>query len=325
MLKLITVMRWLPAVSMLAGAGMVSGQVTSTGSGQDYPSKPIRILTSGIGGGSDFTARQLAPAISGPLGQQVVVDNRTAIQANEIASKAPSDGYTLLVNGTSTWTLPLLTKSRYEMSDFSPVSLLIREVTVMVVHPSVPANSAKELIALAKAKPGALNYAATAVGGAGHLAWEAFKSMAGVNIVRVSYKASAAALTGLLSNEVQVAIDGVQLVPHIKSGKLKALGVTSAEPSALFPGLPTVSVTGLAGYETVSAIGLWVPAKTPAAVITKLNREVARVLSAADIRERFFQSGMETAAGSPEQFTVMIKSEIGKLTKVIKDGDIKVE
>ena len=297
---------------------------TPLASAQDYPNKPIRILTSGIGGGSDFTARQIAPGIAGPLGQPVIVDNRTAVLANELTSKSPPDGYTVLVNGVSTWIAPLLQKTRYEMSDFSPVSLTMREAIVLVVHPSVNANSVKELIALAKAKPGALNYASTAVGGAAHLAWELFKSMANVNIVRVAYKASAPALTGLLTDEVQMTIDGAQLVPHIKSGKLRALAVTSAEPSALFPGLPTVAASGLPGYEAISVVGVWVPAKTPVTIVTRLNQEIVRVLNAPDVKERFLLSGAETVGSSPQQFDFVIKSEIAKMGKVIKDADIKL-
>jgi tripartite-type tricarboxylate transporter receptor subunit TctC len=302
---------------MAPGAGVVSGQ--------DYPNKPIRIVTGLAGGGGDSVARIIAQGISGPLGQSVIVDNRTTIQASEAASKAPPDGYTLLVIGSSVWIFPLLQKAPYEVSDFSPISLISREINVVSVHPSVPVKSIKELIALAKARPGALNYGAGVIGGPQHLAAELFKSMAGVDIVRISYKGNAQSITGLISGEVQLMITDVGLLaPHVKMGRLRALAVTSLEPSALAPGLPTVAASGLPGYEAVGMTVMMAPANTPSAIINRLNQEIVRFLNRSDVKERFLNDGEEVVANSPEQFAAIIKSDMARISKVIKDAGIKV-
>ena len=294
---------------------------------QDYPNKPIRIVTSAAGGGTDFVARQIAEGISGPLGQPVVIDNR-AIGAivGEVVSKAPADGYTLMVSGGGLWLAHLFRAVPYDaVRDFSPISLLVREVSVLAVHPSLPVRSVKELIALAKARPGELNYSANAAGTTAHLATELFKSLAGVNVVHVPYKGSAPAVTALLSGEVQVTIfDAGLVMPHANAGRLRALAVTSATPSALTPGLPTVASSGVPGYEAVGMTGTWAPAKTPAAIISRLNQEVNRAVNRGDVKERFFKAGVEVVASTPEQFETAIKSDIAKTDKLIKDGGIKV-
>ena len=303
---------------MVPGAGMVSSQ--------DYPNKPIRIVTAAAGGGSDFTARLIAQGISGPLGQPVIVDNRTAIQASEAGSKAPPDGYTLLVAGGVLWTTPLLQKTPYDVSDFSPLSLLVREVSVVAVHPSVPAKSIKEFIALAKTRPGELNYGSGATGGLTHLAVELFNSMAGIKTVRVAYKGIAPTITAVVSGEVQMTInDAGAIAPHVKSGKLRTLAVTSAEPSALAPGLPTVAASGLPGYEATGMTGIFAPTKTPGAIVSRLNQEIVRFLNRAEVKERFLSAGAEVVASSPEQFSATIKFDIAKWGKVIKDAGIKTE
>jgi len=296
-------------------------------SGQEYPSKSIRIVTAAAGGGSDFTSRVVAQGISGPLGQPVIVDNRTAILAAEAVLKAPPDGYTLLVTGTSFWVGPLLQKAPYDaVRDFAAVVQIAREINLVAVHPSVPAKSVKELIALAKARPGELNYALTVVGSSNHLSAELFKSMAGVNIVGIAYKGSAAGITALISGEVQLSINDAGLVsPHVKSGRLRALAVTSAEPSALVPTLPTVAASGLPGYEAVSMTGLWAPAKTPGTILNRLNQEIVRFLRTAEAKEKFLNNGAETVGSSPEQFASTIISDIAKWGKVIKDAGIKVQ
>src|SRR5688572_2434956 len=205
---------------MALGAGVVSGQ--------DYPAKPIRIVTSAVGGGSDFIAREISQGLSGLLGQQVVVDNRSSgFLAVDVVHKAPPDGYTLLVAGGSLWITPLLRKVDYDVKDFSPISLLVREVNVLAVHPSVPVKSVKELIALAKARPGALNYSTGAIGGTPHLASELFKSMAGISMAHIAYKGSAPAVTALVSGEVQlIVMDAGLVMTHVTSGRLRALAVT---------------------------------------------------------------------------------------------------
>jgi len=293
--------------------------------GQNFPTKPIRIITSAVGGGNDFAARIIAQGIAAPLGQPVIVDNRASIQAVESMSRAQPDGYSMLVAGGSIWILPLLQKTPYEVSDLAPVSLMVREVTILVVHPSVPVNSVKELIAFAKAKPGTLNYSSTVVAGSSHLAAELFKSMAGVNIVHVPYKGSSAALAGLLAGEVQMAIDGVQLLPLIKSGKLRALGVSTAQPSPLAPGMQTVAASGLPGFEWVGIAAMWTRAKTPPAIVNRLNQEIVRVLNQPDIKEKFFNAGAEVVASTPEQFMAVVNADVVRMRKVINEAGIKVD
>ena len=295
---------------------------------QDYPNKPIRIVTAAAGGGSDFDARLVAQGISGPLGQPVIIDNRaSAVLAAEFVAKAPSDGYNLLVAGSVLWTTPLLRQTPYDaIRDFTPISLIEWTVYLVAVHPSLPAKSVKELIALAKARPGELNYSSTVTGAGNHLAAELFKSMAGVNISRVPYKASAAAVAALAAGEVQVTImDAPSAAPFVKSGRLRSLAVTSAAPSALAPGLPTVSASGLPGYEFVGLTGMLAPAKTPPAIINRLNQEVVRVLNLPDVKEKLLNIGSEVIGGTPEQFAAALKSDVATLSKVIKDAGIKAE
>jgi tripartite-type tricarboxylate transporter receptor subunit TctC len=304
---------------MVLSAGGVSGQ-------QNFPNKPIRIITSLPGGAGDFTARLIAQGISGTLGQPVIVDNRSSNITGETAMKALPDGHTLLLDGNSLWFTSLMQKTPYDvLRDFSPITLVLSSPTILVVHPSAAANSVKELIALAKAKPGALNYGSAGYASAPHFAMELFKSMTGVNIVRVAYKGPAFVITALLGGEVQLTfIDAASATPHMKSGKLRALGVTSAEPSALAPGLPTVAASGLPGYSAIGLSVIFVPAKTPGAIVNRLNQEIVRFLTRPDVKERFLGNGEEIIASSPEQAAAAVKSDMSKMGKVIKDAGIKV-
>ena len=294
--------------------------------GQDYPVKPVHIMTGSIGGGNDSVSRLIAPALSASLGQPVVVDNRPPLIATETAAKFAPDGYNLLVHGGAVWILPLLQKVTYDVQrDFAPLTQISRDAFILAVHPSVPVKSVKELIALAKAKPGQLNYSATSPGGSVSLSGALLKSMAGINIVAVPYTGNGPALTGLLSGETQLMVLEVGLImPHVKSGKLKALGVTSAEPSALAPGLPSVAATGLPGYEAVRMTVMFAPAKTPAAIISRLNQEVVRFLNRPEVKERFLNAGSEVVASTPEQFAATMKADLARWEKVIKDLGLKV-
>jgi tripartite-type tricarboxylate transporter receptor subunit TctC len=214
----------------------------------------------------------------------------------------------------------------YDVSNFAPVSLISREVSVVSVHPSLPVKSIKELISLAKAKPGQLNYASGTTGAPNHLSAELFKSMAGVDIVRVTYKGGGPAMTALVGGEVQVSFYDVgPTMPHVKTGKLRALAVTSAEPSALAPGLPTVAASGVPGYESVGMSIILAPAKTPAAIINRLNLEVVRFLSSSSIKERFLAAGSEVVGSSAEQLAGIIKTDMARASKVIKEAGIKVD
>ena len=312
---------WMTTVAaMVFGAGVASGQ--------DFPNKSIRVVTAAVGGGADFVARLVAQEIAGGLGQQVIVDNRTGgtVQA-EIVAKAPPDGYTLLAATGAFWTFPLMQKVPYDpVRDFSPVSLTVSAPSVLVIHPSVGANSVKELIALAKAKPGSLNYASGPSGSSNHLASELFKSLAGLNIVRIAYKGSGPGTVAVIGGEAQMIITSPNTVaPHVKAGKLRALAVTSAQPSVLVPDLPTMAAAGVPGYESVSRDAIFAPAKTPAAVINRLNQEIVRALNRADVKEKFLKAGTETVGSSPQQLAVWLKAEMARLGKLIKVAGIKTE
>jgi len=315
------------ARTLAAGMGMLCAGAAF---GQIYPVKPIRIVTAEAGGGNDFASRVLAQGLTRSLGKPVIVENRGGAGgaiAAEAAAKAAPDGYTLLLYAGNVWTIPLLrSNAQYEMRDFAPITWVARSPNTVVVHPSLPVQSVKELIALAKARPGQLNYGSGGSGSSTHLSVELFKSLAGVNIVRVPYKGNAPALNDLIAGQVQVMfVTAATVTPHLTSGRLKALAVTSAEPSVLAPGLPTVAASGLPGYESISIYGLFAPSRTPAAIIRLLNQESAQFLKTTEVKERFFKVGVETVGSSPEEFAAVIKSDMTKMAKVIKDAGIREE
>lgn len=294
---------------------------------QEYPLKPLRIVTAEPGGGNDFAARLIAQGLSGELGQRVLVDNR-GISAAEIAARAPADGYTLLLYGNPLWLLPLLrgTATYDAVRDFSAITVAATSPLVVVVHPSLPAKSIGDLIRLARARPGSLNYGSGGAGSTPHLAVELFKSMAAVDIVRVPYKGNAQSLNDLIAGQVQLMFTTSGPVwPHVKTGRLRALAVTGAAPSPLAPGLPAVAAAGLPGYEAVSIYGVFVPAGTPAALIARLNREIVRLLARPEVREKFLGSGVETVGSSTEQLAATVKAEIAKWGRVIRDAGIRDE
>jgi tripartite-type tricarboxylate transporter receptor subunit TctC len=301
---------------------------TSAG-GQDYPAKPIRIVTAEAGGGSDFVSRIIGQGLSTNWGKPVVVDNRGGgVVAGEIVSRAPADGYTLLYYGSTLWLLPLIRKDvPYNTGkDFSPVIQAVSTPAVLVVHPAVPVKSVQELIALAKATPGKLNYASAALGTATHMSAELFKYMAGVNIVRVPYKGTGTALNDLLGGQVQMMFAVAASVGlHVKSGKLRGLAVTTARPSPAFPDLPTIAASGVPGYEAVQFSGLFAPARTPRPVIERLNREIGNVLLKPEAKERLANTGVDVVASSPEEFAARINKEVATLGKVIRSAGIREE
>ena len=296
--------------------------------GQAYPNKPLRIVIAGVGAGTDFLARLVGQGISVPLGQNVIVESRSgAIMATEVVARAAPDGYTMLLIAGNLWTTPLVQKTTYDpVKDFSPITTLTRTPNMLVVHPSVPAKSVKELIDLAKAKPGTLNYSIGVMGGATHLAGELFKSMAGVNIVMVPYKSSAPAVNAVLGGEVQLMFPNAPTVaPHVKSGKLRALGVGSAEPTALAPGVPTMAASGLPGYESTVLQCLFAPAKTPAAIIKRLNQEIVRFLNTPETKARLLSAETEAVGSSPEQLAAIIKADMPRSAKLYKDIGMRAE
>lgn len=302
--------------------------VMSPACAQSYPNKPVRMVTAGVGGGNDVVTRIVAQGLATNLGQQIIVDNRaSSIVPAEIVSRAPADGYTLLSYGNSIWVGQLV---RGEMThdpirDFSPVAATGKAPNILVVHPAVAAKSVQELIALSKAKPGALNYSSGATGASSHLAAELFKSMAGVNIVRIPYKSGATEMTDLVGGQVQLTFGTASVMPHVKSGRLRALAVTSLTPSVLYPGVPTMTASGLAGYESGSAYGVFGPAKMPPAIIARLNQEIIRILSVPEMQERFLNAGIEVVTGTPAQFVAEVKSDMARWGKVIKDAGIRAD
>ena len=310
--------------------GMFSAGVAVTcaglAHGQNFPYKPIRVVTGQPGGGSDLVTRLIANGITDAIGQPMIVENRPGGNIpREIVQHAAPDGYTLLVTANGLWLQPYLEAHvRYDpVRDFAPVSLLTNSPNILVVHPSFAANSVKELIALAKAKPGVLNCSTAATGSSSHLAFELFKSMAGVNIVRIPYKGNAPAVAELVGGQVQLSFATPAAVSsHLKSGKLKALAVTSLERYPPLPNLPTVTSSGLPDYESGTINGIFAPAKTPTAVINQLNREIVRVLNTAEVKNKLLDTGILVVGSTPQQLGAKVKSEMTRLGKVLKDAGI---
>jgi tripartite-type tricarboxylate transporter receptor subunit TctC len=295
---------------------------------QDFPNRPVRIVTSEAGGGNDIQARMIARGLSGALGQQVIVENRpSGVIPGEIVSRASPNGYTLLLYNNTLWTGPLMQKTPYDpVRDFAPVTTATIAPNVLVVNPASPANSVAELIALAKSKPGGLNYASSGTGATNHLAAELFKTMAGVDIVRIGYKGAGPGLNDLIANQIQVMFPTAgAAAPHVKAGRVKALAVTSADRSSIAPQLPTIAESGLPGYESLAIYGIFVPAGTPRALVTRLNGEIVRVLGSADVKEKFFSMGMEAVGGTPEQLAVRVKADRVRMGRVIRDAGIKAQ
>ena len=308
-------------ISAVLAAGTIF--VTGTCCGQVYPVKPVRLITSDIGGAGDFVSRNVAPGLATALGRQIVIENRPATAADIVAKAAP-DGYTLLLYGPTIWITPLVRKSAWEpLKDFAPISLTVRAPNLLVVTPSLPVRSVKEMIALAKARPGDLNYASSESGSSTHLAAELFKYMTGVNLVRINYKGPPLAITDIISGRVQLMFLAASSVKaHIHSGKLRALAVTTEKPSLLFPGMPTVASV-VPGYESAAQFGFFAPARTPESIVNRLGQEVVRFLNTPEAKARFFNGGMEVIANSPAQFGNMLKTETEKWTKVIKAAGIR--
>jgi len=292
---------------------------------QNYPEKSIRLLVPPPGGSTEFTSRLLADAVAPTLGQRFVIESRPGQIGAEIAAQAPADGYTALHFTNLIWLMPLFRKVAWDPArDFAPVAMTIVTPNVVVVHPSLPAKSIKELIVLAKSRPGELNYGSGSTGSANHVAAELFKSMAGVNLVRVNYKGAGSAIIDLVAGQLQVVFATAGSVTHhIKSGRLRALAITSAEPSPLVPGVPTVAAAGLPGYESASMSALFVPAKTSAAIIQRLNQEVVQGLNKPEVKERLFAAGVQVVASTPDEASAKIKSETARMGKVIREAGLR--
>jgi tripartite-type tricarboxylate transporter receptor subunit TctC len=309
----------------LAGAGAIAAAA-------DYPSRPIRLVVPYPAGGPvDITARALGPRLTEALGQPIVIDNRGgagSIVGSDLVAKSAPDGYTLLLCTTANAiNASLIPKLPYDMQkDFAPITMVAIITSVLVVHPSVPANSVKELIALAKAKPGQLSYASTGNGTPTHLAAELFKRMAGLDIVHIPYKGASLAVVDLLSGQVQLSlISAPGVVPHIKAGKLRALAVTNAKRSTLLPELPTMDEAGLRGYESEGWHGLFAPARTSQVIVDRLYREVAATLRTSETAAYLLNGGAEPIGMPPDRFKVKLRDEIEKWAKVVKATGMKVD
>jgi tripartite-type tricarboxylate transporter receptor subunit TctC len=299
-----------------AGLGVGIG----TAAAQEYPVRAIRIVTSPAGGGNDFPARLIARAISGPLGQQVIVDNRPTILIADLVAKAPPDGYTLLVTGSAHWIGPLLDKVNYDpVKDFTAITLVDRAPNILIVHPSLPVKSVRDLIALAKSRPGEINVAVGGPGSSNFMGAVLFNHMAGVNIVRIPYKGSGPATSAVISGETHTMFGSAGgTAPHIQSGRLRAIAVGSAQPSPLAPGVPTIAATGVPGYLSETLHALLAPAKTPPAIASRLHQEVTRYLRSAEAREMFLRAGIDPLPTSPEELVATMNAEMARMGKVLR-------
>lgn len=294
---------------------------------QQYPTRPVRIVTATPGGGNDFLARIVAPGLSTVLGQQVIVDNRVSRFVGGLGARATPDGYTLVIGGSTMQYLPLSEKMDYDMlADFAPISMLERSPNVLVVHPAVPVSNVQQLIALAKAKPGSLNAGTGGPGGSLFLALEQFKLMTGTQITAVPYKSTGPALLGLLTGEVQLvfATPGGAM-SHVKEGRLKLLGVTSPKPFSLMPGVPTVASQGLRDFELETIGFIVAPLKTPPPLIKLLNQHVVTMMAQADVKARLAGGGSEAITSTPEGLGAKLKEEDARMRKLFKHLGMLVE
>jgi tripartite-type tricarboxylate transporter receptor subunit TctC len=300
---------------------------------QSYPNKPIRLVCPFPPGGAvDIASRAVAQALTRQLGQPVTVDNRPGAGGNigaEIAAKSPADGYTLLMATSNILAINPVLYSKIpfdSFKDFAPVSIVVVVSNVLVLHPSVPANSVQELIALAKEQPGKLTYASSGNGTSMHLAGELFKSMAGVDMVHIPYKGAAASTVDLLAGRVNMVFDSLPAaLPNIKAGKLRALAVTGAKRSQFLPELPTIAEAALPGYETGIWFGIVAPAGTPPEVISRLNAELVKAAASTEFRERLTGHGFEVVSSTPEQMADSVRSEMAKWGKVVKALGMRVD
>ena len=303
--------------------------MASAAPAQTYPIRPIRwVVTYPPGGPTDVVARAIGAKLTEAWGQQIVIDNRAGaggVIGTDIAAKAVPDGYTLLFGTSAGLTInpALNSKLPYDaVKDFAPVSLLVLNPQILVVHPAVPVNSVKELVALAKARPGQLNYASVGLGSPNHMGMELLKALTGIDIVHVPYKGTGPAITDLLGGQVQVMFNSMpSVIPLVASGKLKG----SVQRSPAVPDIPTVAEAGVPGFENVTWYGMFAPAKTPHDIIVKLNKQVVQILASPEMAQRLASQGAEPRSSTPEELTKFMRVESERWKKVIKTAGIKVE
>ncbi len=312
------------AACVLAASSLLC---TTASFAQPYPNKVVHVQVSDAGSNVDLVARVVAQGLSTNLGRQFVVDNRPGVVAIENVIKAPPDGYNILFYTTAVWTMPLMQDVSFDtMRDLAPVTLATNAPLFLFIHPSVPAKNMRELIALAKASPGTLNYGMAGTGTSGHLATELLRLMTGIDIVKVPYKGSSAATIALLANQVQMQFTSVTTgMAHVATGKLRLIAVASGQRSTLAPDVPTIAESGVPGYEVTSITAMWVPVATPKNLITKLNQETVKILKQPDVQEKFVSYATESIGSTPEQAATYVTADIIKWRKVVKDAHIRVE
>jgi tripartite-type tricarboxylate transporter receptor subunit TctC len=309
---------------------ILSALVSSAVSAQQYPAKPVRIIVPfGAGGPADIYARYLAQRLSEPMGQSFVIDNRPgagSIIGTDVVAKSPPDGYTLLLmSNTHTVNESLVPKKPFAlMKDFAPIAPINYSDLVMVVHPSVPARSIREFIALAKAKPSGMNYASSGTGTPYHMAGELFKAMAGVQIVHIPHKGSGEARTSVMSGQVEMMLDAITtMAPMVKGNRVRALGTTGLKRSSVLPDIPTVSEAGVKDYEATIWLGLMAPAGTPKPVIDRLNAEIEKVVTRPDVKKAWNEQGAEPMAMNAAEFEKYLNADIAKWAKIVKISGAK--
>ena len=322
---------WLYA-ALLIGATAARAQTPPAGATPAYPVKPVRLVVPFPAGGPvDIAMRIIGPKVSEALGQNLVIDNRggaSSIIGSDIVAKSPPDGYTLLACTTTNTMIPsLIPKIPYDMArDFESVGQLAIVTSILTAHPTLPVKSVKELIALAKARPGQLTYGSAGNGSPSHLAGELLKTMAGVQITHVPYRGGGPAAVEQVAGQVQIAfLSAPAVVPFIKNGRLRALGVTNARRSLVLPDLPTIAESGLPGYESDVWHGIFVPARTPAAIVQRLYRDFAGAMRDSDIGAKLIAAGVEPSLTSGEEFGKKVRDEIVRWAKVIKASGMKID
>jgi tripartite-type tricarboxylate transporter receptor subunit TctC len=303
-------LRILGAAALVVAAGLAAAQAP-------YPSKPIRIVTSAPGSNNDWGARLVGDAISANLGQRVLVDNRGGL-AVDVVAKSPPDGYTIIFYGPAAWTQQLFRETSIDpLRDLAPITMAMLSPIVLVVHPSLPAKSVKDLIWLARARPGDLNYASGTIGATPFLAGELFNYMAKVKIVRVAYKGTGPSMIGVMSGESHLMFPGAGSVwSHVEQGRLRALGVASLKPSPLTPGLEPIALT-VPGYEATSNIAFFAPAKTPQPIIDRLHQEIVKAVHRPELKDILFKGGVEPAGMSPKELRDYVAMDIERITKML--------
>ena len=299
---------------------------------QSYPSRPVKIVVPfGAGGPADIYARFLGQRLQEPLGQPFVVENRPgggSVVGTDAVAKSPADGYTLLLmSNTHTVNETLIPKKPFELlRDLAPVAPINYSDLLLVVHPSVPAGNLRELIALAKSQPGKMNYASSGPGTPYHMAGELFKSMAGIDVVHVPYKGSDGARIGILGGQVQMMFDAITtMAPNVRAGKLKGFGTSGRERSSVLPETPTVGEAGVPGYEATIWLGVMAPAATPPPVLERLNAEITKITSSAEVKEAWGKQGATPLSMTPAQLSLYLREDIAKWAKVIAQAGIKLD